>query len=577
MRMVGLDTKDTLKIAETIGAGNISASKNNLETRPQQTLRDILPEGDGSRYTTTPEAVKNRSQATNTARRRAEQDSHQLADLRVEKIRNLASSSIIDLPHTPENTQAKHLRRTRSVYNFAVRCQTVLARPLRKTTLDPIPVSHGRTPSILSGLANLLGKLTVAAQDAQYSTSNSVSPPRSVELPVAFCRASILESQSQRNHRANTAIIDACCRNTTTCAHRWIASADIYPHKLYTLDIDAIDSFGNNLLFFAARTGASLSILLSLIDLVTDVNAINEYGQTFLFALSPDVVRDEPSITSFVQALRGKQFNFTHVDDEGRTFLSLLCLHYDFSISWLQVLEKHFFDILVAIGLQQDASGAILLDYLRRCGLDAWLPSKTRQFLTLKPVEFVAETVPGHENFFLNREYEYDYEFECGHEYDDESRENNWSRMMLSNVYSYLQSGRCVDLQLYGDSRFVPIAFKARDREHRTLLHYSTIFNQPNVLQQVLDITGQTLQVNHRDRHGFSALDYAVDNSNQIRRLSGIENDLANALKCILTLVDAGANMTSTTTPGGARMTTDSGRDVLIPDTEPIVHHLKHR
>jgi len=109
----------------------------------------------------------------------------------------------------------------------------------------------------------------------------------------------IIETMWGIIRRANFALAQFCCAKSTDCRHRLICRvSETDPHLMirnkadFKSELTAMpiqqppqDSYGNSELFFAARGPTGPDILLSLLFVTHDINAVNADGQTFLYFL----------------------------------------------------------------------------------------------------------------------------------------------------------------------------------------------------------------------------------------------------------------------------------------------------
>ncbi|KAF2650161.1 hypothetical protein K491DRAFT_697548 [Lophiostoma macrostomum CBS 122681] len=466
---------------------------------------------------------------------------------------------------------------------------------------------QSRSSSCISGIVSLLSKFTL--KEHQESQSPPGDPPVVHRLNLEV--GEVIAFQKRRTKEVNSRLIKTCCSHQVDCLHRALAD-DHLPTDLtpYHNEINYRDDFGNNYLFFAARAAAPFEVLRNIIDVIDDVNVLNEDRQNFLFVLDPSGLRGHATeqdshsgnIRKLLLLLYIKCFDFGHTDNEGRNFLSMMSLHRSFSLQWLAVMDdcEHLRHHLALIGGLRDYKRAFLLDYLshrwRTKSITAGVLKTITHFLvarvswvwafpdasrdTLIPLEDVVDPgafpkprrlvsdLPGFDSIValdhfpdqtLLRKTELLYLNGYG---------ADGMTDLFRGLLHVLQGRSNVKLTKYDDKR---INFNARCLEGRTILRLSTLYNRADVLQEILAIKSQTIRINDRDHHGFSALDYATDRFNQSRTPTGTAQDLANALKCIMYLVDHGAQMSfSPNAEEGTHVRTNNGNTVVVPATEPI-------
>ncbi|KAF2187057.1 hypothetical protein K469DRAFT_686265 [Zopfia rhizophila CBS 207.26] len=127
----------------------------------------------------------------------------------------------------------------------------------------------------------------------------------------------------------------------------------------------------------------------------------------------------------------------------------------------------------------------------------------------------------------------------------------------------------------------------ARSRDGTTILHFAAKYSWPEVLEEILSLN---VNINHRDRRGYNALDYAISNFNRSRRSSGKTTQFGKSLKCIMLLIDNGAHTDfppnvqreriksirgraafDFSDASGVNIRTSKGNVFVIPEKSPII------
>ncbi|KAF2109455.1 hypothetical protein BDV96DRAFT_604784 [Lophiotrema nucula] len=657
LRMCGVEVKDATQIIGYLSAGSTMAGKY-PERRPQQILRDVLSNGYGQQYPTDTDTLRGRLALLSTVKkigtdglidRQSAEMAPRPATSRTESsmvVDELLSNNVscttdqfiveatqpygfssadalmsVDSDQRSDRTvtlasaQDKHQNPCSnsnpcqlSTRFSSLSCSLTLRRMLRR---------QGRTLSCISGLLSLLSKFTFPdgreeSQGPDQRPSNNIhqtTPNQNLKIDVD----GILAVQRESVERTNAALVSRCCGWRNDCPHRRLALRLQTPHSSFlqitSAEANTVDDYGNNLLFFAARSGACTKLLLDLIDCIENINALNADGQTFLFVLDPEDVQKPYDIATLFDKLLERRFSFAQTDHEGRTFISLLCLHPNFSVDWIRVFVQHNCfseNYLYLLTEKRDSSGAFLRDYLmtRSHCYATWLLEKTGRLHPTFSEHLEAGSASSPDPFWnfndrmdgfelqaalplfesLDATFVVDVETSCPplKKVAQGISNSPVQRALALDPNHYATDGmtpllRAVALKLYEGAtpQLRPydkacINFNARSRDGQTILHFSTIRNRPDVLSQILNIRSQKMQVNHRDRYGFSALDYAVDHYNRSRRITGTVKALAQSLKCIWLLVDHGAQMTFSPGGKGQLATRPGGGSILIPDMELI-------
>ncbi|KAF2187056.1 hypothetical protein K469DRAFT_122476 [Zopfia rhizophila CBS 207.26] len=158
--------------------------------------------------------------------------------------------------------------------------------------------------------------------------------------------SAVIKDHKSRIREANRALVNTCCSQRHACIHHYVTSiicsntpmvftSVTYPWTSPTDNINAVDGCGNNLLF------------------VLDPKGFVDHDQpTKLFS-------------DLINMLLERGFNFGHLDHNGRSFLSLLCITLAFQIEWVNYLFA-FFVQFRNVAQSRDSSGLQLIDYLSR-------------------------------------------------------------------------------------------------------------------------------------------------------------------------------------------------------------------
>jgi hypothetical protein len=452
---------------------------------------------------------------------------------------------------------------------------------IRHPTLRRLLERHGRTASFISGMISLLSKFTLQEDDNE----RSVSPEWDKEI------AMMLASQGRKAQDANAAVISACCSRASDCLHRALLENRFPTHlDFFVEQVNEVDAFSNNFLFFAARAGAPFAILMRIVDVIENINVRNADSHTFLFVLDPgsfpETKLGRQQLASLLGVLQSRNFDFMHMDNEGRSFLSYITVHPNSGTHWFGAMRNQLKYDMRFFEETRDCKGGFLVDY----ALCRW-HFKPRD--SLLPSALYDPSDPGllgrsvgDPKATVNRRRQLGYEY-CEKSFpvpfpslgglDDYLSRNKYQIDGMTDLFRALlhrlQEGSGVDLSSHDDER---INFNSRCLDGQTVLHLSAIYNRDDVLRQILAIRSQEIRVNDRDHHGLTALDYAVNWFNRSRTPTGTAEQLAKALMCITSLIDHGAHMTfSPNTQNGKSIRTPVGKNVVIPESEPFVLNLQ--
>jgi ankyrin repeat protein len=278
-----------------------------------------------------------------------------------------------------------------------------------KDTFRNILRRESRTPSCISEIVSLLGRFSLQesrssichsvlqTSDQNDPTIGEIFPSQSVLEPQLLgfediplhqptnCLSEVLQQHVETVRKPNTALLTTCrgCLETNDCIHQEIIRATLsvtdasitLPLMLRsdrtTCVYTEADCYGNNALFFAARTAAPLSVLLQIIENTLDLNALNNDGHNLLFVLDPHgfnvSISESLEFLTLINRLEQRQFNFDHLDYNGQSFLVLLCLRPCFRMSWITLLFEQgqtWQRRIEVLAQQKDSAGNYLVRYL---------------------------------------------------------------------------------------------------------------------------------------------------------------------------------------------------------------------
>lgn len=404
-----------------------------------------------------------------------------------------------------------------------------------------------------------------------------------------------LEFHRQQVQVANTALIDMCCSKNADCVHRYIKAAtvsglsngsQILDHSLsscpivtkmdpdiisgvmdhpYGHQINRFDKYGNNTLFFAARSGAPLDVLLTILRRTVNINALNEDGQTFLFMLDPHPSSYGRCYCSNLLAgyhtsgfqclltlLEERRFDFSHIDHNGRHFLFYLCASPLFDENWLLRLLDHdqsWKTKMGNLGRLRDSSGAAFRDFLslnpNNQSLIGHFPGRIGF-----PFEKSMRTTDAHE-ILLSKEFQRastlreivraKNTLHPDTHLDIRRNINNYNRQGRTPVMEYLYKmldANCNEAAIVSKLRDIHsyhANFNARSRDGSNVLHIAAEKSCATVIEYLLSVG---VQVDHRNNAGFSPLDYAARNFDRSRNANESPQITAQSLKSVTRLLN---------------------------------------
>ncbi|KAF2635449.1 hypothetical protein P280DRAFT_195228 [Massarina eburnea CBS 473.64] len=248
------------------------------------------------------------------------------------------------------------------------------------------------------------------------------------EEDVTWRPPTILRQLCDRIVSQNTQLARECCSMDSECIHRHVASAisgdtrrknrlsrmfeeiemeresfyratGVYPNDKVCRQ-NTTDTSGRNALFFAAGLAAPMSVLQELIRQTLDINAVDNDQQTFIYHLDlagiatekcqcssylPWLLRPGSSSTTsddstendyhahtsafecLMELLDHVDFDFTHTDNDHKTFLSWLCLSPHFKPEWLCALmsrSTRWTQLILDLSRLRDSSNLSFTDCL---------------------------------------------------------------------------------------------------------------------------------------------------------------------------------------------------------------------
>ncbi|KAF1999352.1 ankyrin [Amniculicola lignicola CBS 123094] len=402
LRLCGFQLSEILELIHYFTKGDFQPKPRNS----QQVLQDFLSDGYLRHCTVDSETLRQRIRfvkQVKAARRREpgqEQDAH--VERMLDRIQTPSTDRAIAERYEPENkeTLLEHQiqlfarsplpnipsdsphRKQSTATSSIISCSSFTSR--NDQILRHLLHRGSRTSSCISEIASLLGRFSFTGSQVSLPSTNETTPAKEKSGQNREIHP-ILQEHLRQCHDANTALIASCkgCSDTKDCLHQTIMRS-ITTEASQRLNINTIevnpqdqspfareDPWGNNLLFFAARSGAPLAMLLDIIHNTPDLHTFNDEGQTFLFVLDPTGLSDSRYVVShfstLIGALERRQYTFESLDHSGRSFLSLLCVRPEFDIHWISQLCARSVDWMSRmrrLARLRDRSGAYLVDYL---------------------------------------------------------------------------------------------------------------------------------------------------------------------------------------------------------------------
>jgi len=241
------------------------------------------------------------------------------------------------------------------------------------------------------------------------------SPKSSVDLNgrliAECCGISILPSSSP-----GTPCADDGEPDLPDCIHRRLLRAITalrednssglgdFTSTLTTAEANTIDDFGNLLIHTAARWGAGVPILISILRHTDDVSSTNCWGQTFLHVYDPPAAPlfSSALFSDLVKYLRGRGFDFCQRDVEKQVVLHRLVLRSEFRVEMLHCIFCHLPQGSARfLMLKRSAEDKRLFDYVQK-KLEQQSPQLKRVFGDER--EFVRRYLPEFHDFELKRQ-----------------------------------------------------------------------------------------------------------------------------------------------------------------------------
>lgn len=430
--------------------------------------------------------------------------------------------------------------------------------------------------SMISDLLSLIEK-RFSLSTFETSSRRSVSTLSVAETEISFAEgkaSEVLDRLRQTVEKANTALTEHCCSKNNDCRHRYITRVTVndlhltcrppgvIENELHAAAVERPlnDSFGNSELFFAARIGAPAEIFLSLLKVTNGVNAVNADGQTFLFFLDPQlfpgrycscpVRRSHLSkFECLVRMLERCNYNFDHLDNYGRHFLSFLLASPAFDIQWLFDLmrrDDEWQQRVHRTAQLRDADGVFMIDYMAlRSDFDTMGEDIRSQF---RPLFVHNPAQDGHSGIltgeddkgqtplhqYLQREFLHSPPLH-GLPFENTPLDlNRYSCRGRTPTMDFLL--QAFEQELHEDVICAKVQqlircganVNTRSRGGSTILHFAAKTVFPKLTETLL---ASDIQVDHRDNAGLSALDYAAKVFNRSRSVKAPAELTARSLK----------------------------------------------
>ena len=487
------------------------------------------------------------------------------------------------------------------------RDSTVLSPSRMYKVLEALPRRTSLSSSFVSDLLSLIDRRLSLSTFTSSRCSVSAASIAETELSYAKSKAAeVIEAVCGTVIKANLALIQLCCGTSTDCRHKLISKiSETDPHlvRQHQASLDAKltatpvcqpprDSYGNSELFFAARVGTVPDIILSLLCVTDDVNAVNADGQTFLYFLNPQYFSSQGSPCSCLEiemhrsrfeclilALERRRYNFDHLDNHGRHFLTFLCASPYFDIRWLldlMLYDNEWEERVRGTSQLRDVGGTFLIDFMvlnpEFNSIDERLKSHFRPLFSFSPHladQFDVlhnEDKQGRSRFhqYVQGDWlqeasldELPWPFVGGlppetaldiNRYDGHGRTPIMDFLLRAFDQSLAEDFICAKVKVLL-SRGANV--NARSRGGSTILHFAAKKALPKLLEILL---GTDIQVDHRDEAGMSALDYAAKVLQRSRSAKSRVEVMARSLKTTAHLL----KVTSQTKPKD-RITADQG------------------
>jgi hypothetical protein len=454
------------------------------------------------------------------------------------------------------------------------RDSTVLI-PSRRHKIRQVLSQKSFSSSMVSDLLSLMGKrFSLSTFETSSHRSFSTLPVAETETSFTEGKASeILDRLRQTTEKANLTLAKHCCIRNKDCRHRYIGRLTATnPHftclgdveyKLQAANVEQPpnDSFGNSELFFAARIGAPADIILSLLNVTKNVNSINADGQTFLYFLDPllsgricgcQVHPSHPSkFECLIHKLERRRYNFDHLDNHGRHFLSFLLSSPSFNIQLLLDLmlrDNEWRQRVQRTAQLRDADGIFLIDFMalhpnfETIGED--VRSQFRPLFVHNPAQeghsgvLSGEDDKGQTSLhqYLQREFlhtaplhEVPLLFENAssdlNRYSCRGRTPTMDFLLQALEQNIDEDTICAKVQ---QLICCGANVNTRSRGGSTILHFAAKKAFPKLVETLL---ASDIQVDHCDNAGLSALDHASKAFNRSRSVKAPAELTARSLK----------------------------------------------
>jgi hypothetical protein len=472
------------------------------------------------------------------------------------------------------------------------RDSTVLAPSYMYRMLDNLSRRTSVSSSYWSDIWSLIDRRMSLSTFTSSRQSGSAASIAETELSYTASKsAEIMETMWGTKRRANFSLAQSCCTNSTDCRHRLICRvSESDPHlmmrnmaDLHT-ELAAMpvqqppqDSYGNSELFFAARGPTGPDILLSLLSVTEDVNAVNADGQTFLYFLdaryfdrlgSPcsclAIEIHQSRFECLICALELRQYKFDHLDNHGRHFLMYLCASPHFELDWLLRLilcDNEWNERVKRVSQLREVGGTFLIDFLTLHPgfeiLNEKYKSLFRPFYSFSPhLADQFEVLHNEDRHGRSRFHQYvqgdwllkvpqdevAWPFLRGLPLENVCDINKYDGHGRTPIMDFLL--RAFDRKL--EEEFICAKVKAllrgganvnaRSRGGSTVLHFAAKKAMPRLLGLLLEAN---IQVDHCDEAGMSALDYAAKVLQRSRSAKSRVEVMARSLKTTAQLLSA--------------------------------------
>jgi len=302
----------------------------------------------------------------------------------------LGSSHLANMSSTTHQKQnsiihveSRHSARTESMSSSWVRETLRRLSYCSSTISDVLSILHRRFSSSSIGS---LGERSVNVASISDKEDGDEDSSSSVQA--------ILDSHQTKKHGINKDIATKCCSRNSDCIHRLVTNlaismdhvpAEEQPNLL--CEIDDVQT-----LFFIAFSGAPADTILSAVGSSNDLmNEVDADGQNFMFFLDPTrfwnqtctcnyiwehrknscacCIEGAPHSSKFeclIRMLEQRHFDFEHMDNNGRSFLTYLCAEPGFRFEWLSLEARTYPRLEFAHRLYQfrDSTKHFIMDYL---------------------------------------------------------------------------------------------------------------------------------------------------------------------------------------------------------------------